>query len=202
MSRRLIGVAVGAVALAVVVLVLTTRPPALRVVASEPADGAVLGAPPREVAVSLTGVRDPSVVHLTVAREDGGAAVTTAPADLRGDRLVAPVSIVDRGGYLVAYHVELADGRQVSGLARFALAAPGQAVDRGRPGAPDSTGAAGGHQHTTRDPLGGVLLAVDLVLTGVLVAYLLRRPRLRRSRDATVATSNPPSRGPDRMEDR
>jgi len=186
MSRALLKWTVPAVALAVVVLVvLAVRTPAPRAVASEPADGAVVDAAPRDVAVTLVGADDPVAAHLTVTREGGGRPVTTGPARLRGDRLVVPVSIVDAGRYVAAYHVELADGRQVAGQTGFSVAAPGQSTAAGRTApdaAPDTDAGAGAasHDHAAGDPVTGLFLAVDVLLTGVLIAYLVRRPRLRR----------------------
>jgi methionine-rich copper-binding protein CopC len=178
MSRALLRWTVLAIALAVIALVVATRSPALRVVAGEPADGAVVGTAPREVALALTGVDDPLALHLAVLRQDGGRPVTTGTARLRGDRLVVPTSIVEPGRYVVAYHVQLADGQHVSGQTAFSLAAPGQPTAAGRT-APEPAGGAGAHDHTSNDPLTGLLVAVDLLLTGVLITYLVRRPRLR-----------------------
>jgi methionine-rich copper-binding protein CopC len=194
MSRTMLRWTVLAIALAVVALVIATRSPSLRVVAGDPADGAVLGTAPHEVALGLTGVHDPLALHLAVLRQGSGLPVTTGTAQLRGDRLVVPVSIVDPGRYVVAYHVQLADGQQVSGQMLFSLAAPGQPTTAGR-AAPQPAGAAVAHDHGSDDPLTGVFVGVDLLLTGVLITYLVRRPRLRRSSGSgpvrATATANP-----------
>ena len=192
MSRTLLRWTVLAIVLAVIVLVISTRSPALRLVASEPADGAVLGAAPRQVAIRLAGADNPVALHLAVLRQDGGRPVTTGTARLHGDRLVVPTSIVDSGGYVVAYHVQLADGQQVSGQTRFSLAAPGQPTAAGR-AAPDPGSGAVAHDHDSGDPLTtSLVLAVDLLLTGVLIAYLVRRPRLRRDEGIRIDVPTAP----------
>jgi methionine-rich copper-binding protein CopC len=174
--RHLAGLSVALVAVLVVVLAVDTGRSPLRVVDTQPADGAVLDAPPREVSVSLSGVRQPEELHLSAAHAGRRAPVSTSPGSLQGQRLVVPVSIQEAGDYLLAYHVRLADGQQVSGVSRFTVARPGKPVAAVAGRQPAT---AADHDHAGDDPLSGAFLLVDLVLVLVVAVVLVRRPRLR-----------------------
>jgi hypothetical protein len=123
---------------------------------------------------------DPEQVHLDVTSETGGSVIVGGPR-VQGRTVVQPVTIVNSGGYRVGYHVVFEDGRAASGLSRFT-------VDGNEPVGPRPDGAAGqgpeqeqGHAHGPTDPLSLAIVLVDVVLIGVLLAVVCRRPRVRRA---------------------
>lgn len=139
-----------------------------------PPDGASLAVPPGVVALTLAPGAVPSQVHLTVASALG-ASVTTSEVRVAGQRATVTVEILDVGEYLVAYHVVLTDGRQASGVTRFAVNPEG--VDLA---AAPAVAASGGHAHGGDDPLSIGLVCLDGLLVTGLVLLLVRRPRARR----------------------
>lgn len=168
------------VALVVVaVLVLLVREEPARVSAVEPSNGAALTVGPAEVALVFTRVPQPREMHLTVVGP-GGTVVTRGVPTLVDRRAVAPVAVARAGLYRVAYHVVLADGHQESGSSQFTvgLAVP---MAGSAPGADVGPVAAGdtGHEHLRRDNSTLVLLTLDLLMIGVVVVLVLRRPRRR-----------------------
>lgn len=178
--RRAGGWIVALVALSVAVLALVADPPAVRQVASDPADGAVLAAPPSSVRVQFSGLVHPAELHLTVTRQADGASVTGGPPPaLDGQVLTVPVDLDRPGDYLVGHHVRLLDGRESTGVSRFRLTATGPTRAAGPPIA-----SAGAHQHGGDDPLSRGLLIVDLLLIITAATVLLRPARLRGRRRA------------------
>lgn len=131
-----------------------------------PADGSALAEPPAEVSVTIPaeGVR---TAHLSVATSDG-VDVTTGPAVMRDGALVVPVRIVDRGTYLVAFHVVRADGRVEAGVTRFGVGV-------------EPAGHSMAHAHPS-DPLNLVLTVVAAALVLASLYVLLSRPRQASSR--------------------
>ena len=176
---RLGGWLVASVAIAVVVLAAVAEPAPVRLASTFPTDGAELDAPPAEVSIAFSALPRPETFHLTVAPDGGGAPVSGA-ARVDGPVLTVPVSITGTGGYVVGYHVLLADGHQLSGSTRFSVTTTGAPVTRPRD-LSGAGGAAAGHDHAGRDPLSLGLLAVNLVLIATLLVVMIRRPRPRRS---------------------
>jgi len=128
-----------------------------------PADGAALAAPPAEVSVAIPagGVR---AAHLTVATSEG-VDVTAGPAVMRDGSLVVPVRIVERGTYLVAFHLVRADGSVDAGVTRFGVGV-------------EPAGHSMAHAHPA-DPLNLVLTVIAAVLV-VASLYVLLSPASRR----------------------
>ena len=178
-GSRWFGYLVAAVVCGVVALAAVTDQPTTRVAGVTPADGSTVAGPPAEVAVIFDGVVRAREFHLSVAPAGQGRSVAAGPAKLEERRLVLPVSVTTAGAYLAAYHVLLTDGRELTGVIRFTVAAGGPPV----PAAADAppTGA-GGHQHGADDPLSLGLLVLDLLLVVVVAVVLLRRPRIRAGR--------------------
>jgi len=175
--RRVSGIAVAAVALAVVGLGLAAKPAPLEAVATYPAAGAVLDGSPGQVWVSLRGAARPREFHIAVSHRDGGVPVATAAARLEGQNLVATVPVLPAGEYLMGYHVVLADGRQISGLSPFTVGAAG-----GPP--PPAAAPPAGHAHGGKDPVTGALLVLNIVLIGLVTLLFLRRRRRPSARSA------------------
>lgn len=175
--RRVAGIAVAAVALAVVGLGLAAKPAPLEAVATYPAAGAVLDGSPGQVWVSLRGAARPREFHIAVSHRDGGVPVATAAARLEGQNLVATVPALPAGEYLMGYHVVLADGRQISGLSPFTVGAAG-----GPP--PPAAAPPAGHAHGGKDPVTGALLVLNIVLIGLVTLLFLRRRRRPSARSA------------------
>ncbi|SCL34386.1 hypothetical protein GA0070616_4956 [Micromonospora nigra] len=171
-----------AVGVSVVVLAAVVDPTPVRLTATSPADGAVLSAPPTEYALRFSGAVAPREVHVSVGPADGGPATMAGEPRRDGDRIVVPLTVSAPGGYLVAYHLLLLDGTEISGIDRFTVAPPGGAttsgVDAPAPPSDDAppSDAAGGHAHAATDPFSLVLLGLNLVLIVVAIAILLRRP--------------------------
>lgn len=139
------------------------------VVATVPADGAALTAPPESVLLRTAGSPDLALSHLSV-RDDAGDTVDTGDVRAATSRALAvPVRATAPGTFTATYHVVLTDGRSGSGAVRFSV---GTGV---APPAPP-VAPADAHQHGI-DGLSAVLLTVDLlVLAGALLMLRLRPP--------------------------
>ncbi|MDQ0364396.1 copper resistance CopC family protein [Catenuloplanes indicus] len=137
------------------------------VVATAPADGAALTVPPGEVVIRTAGRPDLYRSHLSV-QDDTGAAVAAGELGAGSPRaLTLPVRLDGAGTFTAVYHVELADGRESSGVVRFSVGT----------GVPPAAGpAAAGHEHGI-DPLSAVLLTVDLLVLAGALLLLRLRPR-------------------------
>ncbi|GAA2868401.1 hypothetical protein Acy02nite_84210 [Actinoplanes cyaneus] len=144
-----------------------------RLTGMDPPDGARLDAIP--TVVTLDFADDPQLAHLVV-EDPAGRTVSSGDTRVDGARVAVPVQAGSEGLYQVGYHVTFARGGELAGTTSFTV---GTAAAAGRPAAPD---AAAGHTHAGKDPLSLVLLAVDLLLTAVLLFLLLRRPRTRTPR--------------------
>ncbi|MFF5229279.1 copper resistance protein CopC [Dactylosporangium sp. NPDC000521] len=168
---------VGAVAAAVLAFALLAEPAPARLSTMDPADGATVTTAPTAVTATFTGELAAYDYHLAVATE-GGVPVTTGPVRLDGGTLTVPVALTG-GTYLVAYHVRLAGGAELSAVTRFGVGVTAAPVGGGDPGADV---AAAGHQHVSDDPMNMALLVVDAVLLVALAYAVLRRQgrRLRR----------------------
>ncbi|MFC4146082.1 copper resistance CopC family protein [Micromonospora mangrovi] len=138
-----------------------------------PGDGASLAAGPSQVTLSFSGTPKLGQAHLTVVGPDGATVSRGLPAR-SGSTVVQPVNATGAGRYQVAYHVELTDGTQFSGVTAFTV---GQ-VTGDAAAVPAPTAVPAGHQHEMqRDATTLVLVLVDLVLVGVVVVVLLPRRR-------------------------
>jgi methionine-rich copper-binding protein CopC len=148
------------VAAAAMVLAGVVGPPELVVVT--PADGAALAEPPGSVRVSFPD--RPVQVHIGVSA-DGGS-VVTGPPTVDGTAAVVPVEPAGPGTYLVRYHGELPDGREITGETTFSVD-PAGGGGAGQPAAD--------HGHGRPDLFNAVLLAADAVLLVALGLLFLRR---------------------------
>ncbi|WP_329107756.1 copper resistance protein CopC [Micromonospora sp. NBC_01699] len=148
--------------------------PEVELTGISPADGATVPGPPVEVALDFTGPVVSDDFHVTVANLRG-AVVSSGAARLDGQRVVVPVGLLPAGGYRVAYHVALADGRELDGVTDFTVAG---GSERWVAPAPEAA-PTGAHGHGGADPLSIVLTCVALLLIGALLNLLLRRPRPR-----------------------
>jgi methionine-rich copper-binding protein CopC len=150
----------------------------------EPGDGAILAAPPDTVSLRFTGDFVPSQVHVAVATATGTAVRCGEPV-VDGQTVRTPVAATGDGVYLIAYHVVLGDGRDLSGLTRYTVdshapagAVPAGAVPASPPDRAPEGEPAGGHAHGD-DPVSIALTIAATLLIVALVALLVRRPRLR-----------------------
>ena len=178
----------GAVAL---LAVAGTTTPA-RLVAVAPADGSTLARPPQTLTLTFTGAFDPTEVHVGV-RTEAGAPVRTGAPRVDGQLLTVPITTGPPGTYLIGYHLRRADGRELTGVSRFALGpdpvsrAPARVdpveLAGADPGADSggSTGRGGGHSHGGGDAWSLPLLGLDAALIILAVGVLLRGPRRRRA---------------------
>ncbi|MFD2762731.1 copper resistance CopC family protein [Micromonospora eburnea] len=143
----------------------------VEVVSIVPADGAVLADPPDVVEIHVSGRPDARRSHISVYDGDS-ARIDTGEVSAAGDDGLRQAIGLNRPADLtVAYHIVTVDGRDVSGIARFAVGTAGGAAPRpSRPAAPP----AGAHAHGV-DPFGAALLAVDGLALLVVVALLVRR---------------------------
>ncbi|GHJ44256.1 hypothetical protein Cs7R123_15980 [Catellatospora sp. TT07R-123] len=138
-----------------------------------PADTAVVGTAPTRVVLTFAGSFQPREVHVTVADAAGRTVGDQVQTD--GGTVAVPVAITADGGYLVAYHVVLADGQVLAGQSGFRFTRG--AADS----APPQTALpqAGGHAHGGDDPLSIGLTFLAAVLVAVMVMLMVRRPRAR-----------------------
>ncbi|WP_433386122.1 copper resistance CopC family protein [Micromonospora sp. KLBMP9576] len=137
-----------------------------------PADNAVLAGPPSAVEIRVSGQPDLDRSHIAV-RGSSPDPLTTGPLTPVGaDGLRQNLTVPGPDEFVIAYHVVMVDGRDVSGIARFTVGAPG---DR-QPPSPPAT-----HAHGV-DRVGAALLIVDGVALLAVLALLVRRPeRVRRN---------------------
>ncbi|MFI5845728.1 copper resistance protein CopC [Catenuloplanes sp. NPDC051500] len=170
-AGRLLAVTLTVAALAV----LPAPPPAhaddRAVVATTPADGAALAAPPATLVLRTGGWPDPDLSHVTVQSDAG---TTVDAGDMRVDSprsLLLPIRLSGPGTFTAVYHVELRDGREGSGVVRFSV---GTGIAPPTPSVP--AGATGGHEHGI-DGLSAVLLTVDLLVLAGALLMLVLRPR-------------------------
>jgi methionine-rich copper-binding protein CopC len=156
------------------------------IVATVPADGAVLAAPPTEVVLTTAGQPDAGLSHLSV-RSDRGATVEAGKVRGEPDSLGLPIRVTEPGSYTAEYHVVLTDGRESIGAMRFSV---GTGV------APPVLGAVA-HDHGV-DPLGATLLMIDFAVLFAAVLMLRLRPAPRRDRERPAYGEGP---RPDRPDD-
>jgi methionine-rich copper-binding protein CopC len=142
-----------------------------------PGDGAALTEQPTQVALAFTATPDVQVMHVTVVASDGSTVSRGLP-QVAGAGIVQAVSTVTAGRYRVGYHVELADGTQISGLGYFTLASGAAAAPTG--GEAGEIALPAQHQHElSRDPATLAFVLVDLALVLALIMVLLPRRRSR-----------------------
>ncbi len=171
----------GQVAMLVAVGVLTVSAPAAGaepgLTAAAPAAGAVLDTAPAEVGLTFADDVQPELSHVTVLNAAGINIVEGEYQLPEPQRISMPVRIVAPGDYTVAYHVTFPDGTQVTGAHRFSVGtgvAPAPLDAAARLAVTEEVTE---HAHTI-DPLSAWLIVIDgVVLLGVLVLLLLRRPK-------------------------
>ncbi|MEV4625778.1 copper resistance CopC family protein [Micromonospora sp. NPDC049523] len=172
--RARLGTALAVFAALAIVVPAVVGGPEIELTEVSPGDGATVPGPPAEVALVFSGPVDSREFHLTVA-DRTGRAVTSGDERLDGQRIVVPLTLVPAGAYRVAYHVVLPDGREVTGMSEFSVAAGSPERWVAPPPDPATSGA---HAHGGgADPLSIVLTCVALLLIGALLNLLLRRPR-------------------------
>jgi methionine-rich copper-binding protein CopC len=147
-----------------------------------PADDSRLRSAPAAVSLTVDGPVDPAGTHLSVTGPDGRPAATLAPS-VDGDVVTQRMSIRTPGGYRVAYHVTLRDGRSTFGESTFDVGQVG-----GTDAAAPDPAAAGDHRHDRMTGLDLALLTLDALLVAVVLVVLIRGPR-RRTRSETLDRS-------------
>jgi copper transport protein len=149
---------------------------------STPADGALLYAAPREIALRFN--EDVTPVFVRVLDAGGRAVVTPQPARAQDEtvRLALPPGLAD-GSYVVSYRVISADTHPVGASLIFAVGPPGTAVG-------------GMHAPSPEDWLWSALAVGDralldigllLAVGGGLFSLLSAAPATRRARVAVIA---------------
>jgi len=149
------------------------------VVATDPADGAVLAAAPTAIVLTTAGTPDAANSHVAIEDHAGSFVATGTLRRATSAALSLAVKISSSGNYTVAYHIVMSDGRESVGAVGFSVGTA--AVD------PASSHVA--HEHGV-DPLSAVVLVADLVVLLSVAVLLFRRPagpRRRPDRDAMVA---------------
>jgi methionine-rich copper-binding protein CopC len=169
--RRVGAVAVGLVGVSALVPLMATGGAGTTLAAVTPGNGAILAQPPSVVSLTFSGIPVPTAVHVSVATDDGRTVPSGQPG-LSGDSLTVPVQINGDGEYLVAYHVELDDGREFSGINRFRVMAGAPAA-----AAPAAVSVVGDHAHGD-DPTSLVLTAVAAVAVVALIVVMVRPARV------------------------
>jgi methionine-rich copper-binding protein CopC len=145
-------------------------------VSAVPADGAAVADAPSAVRLTFNRAPDVARSHVGVA-DDTSALLGTGGLTLDGRSLRQPVRSAARGTVVVAYHVEFADGTEVTGSIRFSVGTgvpPAPAAGEAQRAAESAADA--GHGHGI-DTLSAVLLVVDLGVLLVVLALLMLRPR-------------------------
>ena len=163
--RRLLGAAVLAIVLGLVLLVTGATAASAHdiLVATEPANGAALEAPPGQVRLTFT---DPVLDGTAQVRVDGPSGVAPiGPVSVDGSAVVVPLTAaLPAGGYTVLWRVTSQDGHPVSGTFSFTVGGSASAAPAATApsvaGGPSPSGAA-----TSSTPV-----AVALLLTSLVVA--------------------------------
>jgi len=144
---------------------------------AEPADGSALSAP-GEVRLTFTAAPDPAASHMAVY-DSTRSRLNSGPLAVSGrDGLRQPVQAATRGDVVVAYHVTLVNGDELTGQVRFSVGTGVTPAQSGGSAANAATAAVAGHRHDV-DPVSASALALgSIVLIGAVV--LLVRPPVRR----------------------
>jgi methionine-rich copper-binding protein CopC len=143
--------------------------------ASTPADGAALATAPSEVDLTFSAAPDATLSHAAASNGRGDMVASGRLSDAGRDRLRLPVTVTEPGDYLLAYHIEFADGGELTGMVRFSVGtgAPPAVAD---PLAARSVRDVAATHHHDIDPIGASLLVVDGLVLVVVCALLRRRP--------------------------
>lgn len=97
-------------------------------ISSDPADGATVGTPPRQIRLTFSQPVQESFSTVTVTGP-GGRRWQRGPARSDGAVVTVPLQpLRPAGRYIVAYRVLSADGHPVDGTIAFTLTAPGPAA--------------------------------------------------------------------------
>jgi copper transport protein len=133
-----------------------------RLLASTPADGAVLAAPPHALVLRFD---DPVSVGPSIAAVDaGGRSVTGSAARTKGRALTIPLRISGNGSYDVRWSVISDDGHTITGVVAFTVGTGFAATHRLT---------AGGGGPPAEDVLGRFLLLAGLLVAVGATAFLL-----------------------------
>jgi len=170
MWRRAGAATVVLVALAVGVLAFASTAAPATFEAVTPSAGAQLSVAPQDVSVQFAGHFEPAEYHMSVVSANG-TAVGCGPVVLSTQMIKTAVQISTPGTYRVAYHVLLADGRELAGESAFTVA-------NGRSGPCEAAAPQADHVHGD-DPLSVVLTLIAVGSIFALAVIVLRRPRLR-----------------------
>jgi methionine-rich copper-binding protein CopC len=151
------------------------------VVSSSPVDGTAIGSAPAEVRLTFDAPPDATDSHLAVY-DSTEARLDSGPLRVSGrDELTQAVHPAARGDVVVAYHVVLSDGTELTGRVRFSVGTGLAPARDDNPAVAKANAAVAGHQHGV-DPIGGTVLVIDgVVLAGAVVMLFLRparRPKL------------------------
>ncbi|RKR86902.1 hypothetical protein BDK92_1172 [Micromonospora pisi] len=167
---------VAAVGIGLPAILGTSQPASLA--SMTPADGARLAAAPTSVVLAFAGDFAPDEVHVTVATA-AGVTVSEGDPQVDGDDVRVQTGSAGPGGYLVAYHVLLDDGRSLSGMSRYTVD-PSLPDARAAESSGQPSPAADAHAHVPpADPVNVALTCVAVVLVGAMAVLLLSRPRIR-----------------------
>lgn len=176
-----VGIALLVVVLAALGWISSSVP--VRLASASPGDGTSVDSPPGEVVLDFSGEFGVRSVFVRVTGEDGVAVDRDRPS-VDGGRITAPVAITGPGTYRVTYRLDLGGQKEVSGVTGFTVGPAGSAPATARPA---TAAAADGHDHGTEGAWNIALLCLDAVLLPAALVLMLRRPRVRRSRQGGQA---------------
>lgn len=159
-------------------------------VVSDPPDNAALSTAPASVTLTGQSAPDPAASHVSLWDATGRPLDTGAPLTAHGNSLSRRVTIPGSGDYTVTYHLVFADGSDAVGAVHFSVGT-GTPPSAPSPAAEAAEAAAGAHQHTGVDPLGGSLLIVDVVVLAGALLLLATRPRTRREPGRDTGQTGP-----------
>jgi len=141
-------------------------------VATDPANGAVLEAPPGQVRLTFT---DPVLDGTAQVRVDGPSGVAPiGPVSVAGSAVIVPLTAaLPGGGYTVLWRVTSQDGHPVSGTFTFTVGgSPGTAA--AATAAPVASGSSPSNAAASSTPVAVALLLTSLVVAAGAVAWWWR----------------------------
>lgn len=163
-------------------------------VSSDPADGAELADPPRQVVLTFNEEIQQTGTAVTVTGPSGTRVDDEQALRVIGSDVVAPMTPDGAGGYRVAYRAVSADGHVISGTLQFTVALP---VSPSPPTTPETTSSPTPIQTTTGDvtpaaeaeradgggssSLPWLVLVAVVALSAAVLAVVLRRARRGRA---------------------
>ncbi len=163
------------------VAVVATATPAFahaELIASDPAQGAALPAPPQQVALTFNEPVTPAADPVTITGPEG-ASWTVGTPSIAGAMVTAPVQPSGpAGAYTLTYRVVSDDGDEVTGTVAFTLTTAATTTTNPTTAAPTTTAPAAAPTSDTDDGVPAwvwILGAAVLLAIGVLVALRLAR---------------------------